>query len=113
MTDRRRPKLFFLLVLMLMNHPALAAGLRRDKTEISIAASAEFVTATGMRIKAERDGGMVYEAGWVTKPGWNWQSPYGMPAAPDEPTLNGGSYHALSNYFLKHTDEGLTLIASD
>ena len=53
---------------MLMNHPAVADGLRMDKTEISIAAFAEFVAATGMRTKAERDGGMVYEAGWVTKP---------------------------------------------
>ena len=54
--------------------------MRMDKTEISIVAFAEFVTVTGMRTKAERDGGMVYEAGWVMKPGWNCRSPYGMPA---------------------------------
>jgi formylglycine-generating enzyme len=59
-----------------------------DKIEISIAAFAEFVAATSMRTKAERDGGMVYEAGWVKKPGWSWRSPYGMPAAPDEPAVH-------------------------
>ena len=88
MIDSRRSNLFFMLFLMLMNHPAVADGLRMDKTEISIAAFAEFVAATGMRTKAERDGGMVYEAGWVTKPGWNWRSPYGMRAAPDEPAVH-------------------------
>ena len=88
MTDSRRSNLFFMLFLMLINHPAVANGLRMDKTEISIAAFAEFVAATGIRTTAERDGGMVYEAGWVTKPGWNWRTPYGMPAAPDEPAVH-------------------------
>ena len=59
MTDSRRSNLFFIFFLMLINHPAAADGLRMDKTEISIAAFAEFVAATGMRTKAERDGGMV------------------------------------------------------
>ena len=31
----------------------------------------------------------------------------------EDKALNGGSYHALSNYLLKQTDEGLTLIAGD
>ena len=88
MTDSRTSNLFFILFLMLINHPAAADGLRMDKTEISIAAFAKFVAATGMRTKAGRDGGMVYEADWVTKPGWNWRSPYGMPAAPDEPAVH-------------------------
>ena len=64
MTNSRRSNLFFIFFLMLINHPAVADGLRMDKTEISIAAFAKFVAATGMRTKAERDGGMVYEGGW-------------------------------------------------
>ena len=80
MTDSRRSNLFFMLFLMLINHPAAADGIQMDKTEILIAAFAEFVTATGMRTKAEGDGGMVYDAGWVTKPDLNWQSPNGMQA---------------------------------
>lgn len=31
----------------------------------------------------------------------------------EDKALNGGSYHALSNYLLKHTEDGLTLIAGD
>ena len=31
----------------------------------------------------------------------------------EDKALNGGSYHALSDYLLKHTEEGLTLIAGD
>ena len=37
--------------------------------------------------KAEKQGGMVYENGWVIKPEWNWKSPYGIKGHPDEPAV--------------------------
>lgn len=59
-----------------------------DQTEVSIGAFAEFVAATGLQTKAEMDGGMVYEAGWVVKRGWNWRQPYGTVSPPDEPAVH-------------------------
>jgi sulfatase modifying factor 1 len=59
-----------------------------DRTEVTIAAFAEFVAATGTVTKAESEGGMVYEAGWTIKPAWNWRRPYGIEGAPDEPAVH-------------------------
>lgn len=45
--------------------------------------------ATGLVTLAEKaGGGLVYEAGWVQKPGWSWKAPYGTPARDDEPTVH-------------------------
>ena len=59
-----------------------------DATEVSIADFAAFVEATGYVTKGEQHGGMVYEAGWVTKPNWNWRRPYGVASHPDEPAVH-------------------------
>ena len=49
-----------------------------DRTEVTIGAFADYADATGTITKAERSGGMVFEAGWVTREGWNWRTPYGV-----------------------------------
>lgn len=59
-----------------------------DKTEVSVAAFAEFIDATGLVTKAEKQGGMVYQNGWVTKPDWNWKKPFGVLAEPNEPAVH-------------------------
>ncbi len=59
------------------------------RTETTVAQFRRFVSATGRVTRAERaGGGQVYEAGWVVKPGWTWQRPFGVPAADDEPAVH-------------------------
>lgn len=59
------------------------------RTETTVAQFARFAAATGVVTQAERaGGGQVYEAGWVTKPGWTWRSPFGRPAQGDEPAVH-------------------------
>ena len=71
---------FICLLVMLVGSPVVAhAAAKIDQTEVSIAEFAKFVAVTGYITKAEQTGGMVYEAGWVTKPDWNWRQPYGVP----------------------------------
>ena len=77
------------LLVMLLGSPVSAdADTKIDQTEVSIAEFAKFVTATGYITKAEQTGGVVYEAGWVTKPDWNWRQPYGVPSDPQEPAVH-------------------------
>ena len=55
------------------------------------ASSAASPQATGTVTRAEREGGgQVYEAGWVSKPGWTWRTPFGggRAAADDEPAVH-------------------------
>lgn len=60
-----------------------------DRTEVAVGAFRAFVQATGTVTAAEKaGGGSVYEAGWTRKPGWTWKSPFGMPAADDEPAVH-------------------------
>lgn len=60
-----------------------------DRSEVSVAAFARFVAATGLVTKAERDGGgLVFEAGWTRKAGWTWKMPFGQAADPDEPAVH-------------------------
>jgi formylglycine-generating enzyme len=60
-----------------------------DKTEVSIGAFGKFAAATRLRTKAERDGGgLVYDAGWTRKAGWNWRAPFGKAAADNEPAVH-------------------------
>lgn len=80
--------------------PALAAsgidwvplpGLEVARTETTVGQFARFVQSTGLVTQAEqRGGGQVYEAGWVTKPGWTWRTPFGpqATAAADEPAVH-------------------------
>ena len=59
-----------------------------DQTEVTIGAFENFVLATGTVTQAERDGGgLVYAGGWEQKAGWNWLTPYGQAAHPDEPAV--------------------------
>jgi sulfatase modifying factor 1 len=64
------------------------ASISIDRTEVTIAAFAEYVAATGTVTRAEISGGMVYEAGWTSKPEWNWRTPYGVASPPDEPAVH-------------------------
>ena len=64
-------------------------GLQVARTETSAGQFRRFVQAQGVVTLAEqRGGGEVYEAGWVRKPGWTWRSPFGRPAADDEPAVH-------------------------
>lgn len=59
------------------------------RTETTVAQFRRFVEATGTRTQAEAaGGGQVYEAGWTAKPGWTWRTPFGRPAADDEPAVH-------------------------
>ena len=40
--------------------------LKMDTSEVTIAEFTEFADAVGLLTKAEKEGGMVYESGWVT-----------------------------------------------
>ena len=64
-------------------------GLQVARTETSVGQFRRFVVAQGVVTLAEkRGGGEVYEAGWVRKPGWTWRTPFGKPAADDEPAVH-------------------------
>jgi sulfatase modifying factor 1 len=58
------------------------------RTEVSIGEFRRFAEATGMLTQAERDGGLVYEAGWTRKPGWTWGSPVGRKGGEREPAVH-------------------------
>jgi formylglycine-generating enzyme len=65
------------------------AGFSLAQTETTVAQFARFVAATQRVTLAERrGGGEVYEAGWARKPGWTWRTPFGSPAADDEPAVH-------------------------
>lgn len=65
------------------------AELQVARTETTVAQFRAFAQATGTRTRAEREGGgQVYESGWVTQPGWTWRTPFGRPAADDEPAVH-------------------------
>jgi formylglycine-generating enzyme len=76
------------------NNPAgidwqLVGDFEIARTETTVGQFRRFVEATPMRTRAERNGGgEVYEAGWTKKPGWNWHTPMGKPAADDEPAVH-------------------------
>lgn len=56
-----------------------------DRTEVTLGQFSRFVQATGMRTRAEQEGGgFEYVAGWQRRPGWNWRRPDGTP--PKAPT---------------------------
>lgn len=64
-------------------------GFEIARTETTVAQFARFADATGTVTRAERrSGGQAYEAGWVTKPGWTWRSPFGSPAQGGEPAVH-------------------------
>lgn len=64
-------------------------GYEIARTETTVGQFRRHVQATGLRTEAERrGGGEVFEDGWTRKPGWTWHSPYGQPAADDEPVVH-------------------------
>ena len=57
-------------------------GLAIDRTEVTVAQFARFVQATGLRTRAERDGGgFEFDGGWQRRAGWTWRAPDGPPSA--------------------------------
>jgi formylglycine-generating enzyme len=69
--------------------PAPLGAFEIARTETTVAQFRRFVQASGWVTRAERaGGGQVFEAGWVKKPGWTWSTPYGRPAADDEPAVH-------------------------
>ncbi len=59
------------------------------RSETTVAQFRRFVQATGRVTEAEkRGGGQEYVGGWVQRPGWTWQAPFGRPAADDEPAVH-------------------------
>ena len=61
------------------------------RTETTIGQFRRFADATRTVTQAERaGGGLVYEAGWVQKPGWHWRTPWGgsAPTSDTEPAVH-------------------------
>lgn len=56
-----------------------------DRTEVTIAAYARFVQATGTVTRAEREGGgFEFVGGWQRRAGWTWRTPDGVVPATDQ-----------------------------
>lgn len=85
--------------------PQLKVGqLLWDAHEVSVASLKRYAKATGFVSLAEREGGgFIYEAGWTKKPGWTWRTPFGPPAADNEPAvhLTFSEAQAICNFFNK------------
>ncbi len=65
------------------------AGLQIDRTEVTIGQFARYVQATGVRTRAEQDGGgFEFVGGWQRRQGWTWRRPDGVDAAPDLPAVH-------------------------
>ncbi len=76
------------IFLVMFVTPVWAGDAIIDRTEVTIGAFADYADATGTITKAERSGGMVFEAGWVRREGWNWRTPYGLESPKDEPAVH-------------------------
>ena len=62
---------------------------RIDVTEVSVGQFRAFMSARGRATYAETSGGgSEYAGGWLQRPGWQWNAPYGRPAADDEPVVH-------------------------
>jgi sulfatase modifying factor 1 len=60
-----------------------------DAHEVTVGSLRRYAQATGFVSRAEKEGGgFIYEAGWTKKPGWTWRSPFGQPAANNEPAVH-------------------------
>lgn len=59
-----------------------------DRTEVTIAEFAEYVSSTGTPTQAEKNGGLVYDSGWTPMPGWYWQQPFGQKADANLPAVH-------------------------
>lgn len=64
-------------------------GLQFDRTEVTIGQFARYAQVTGVRTRAELEGGgFEYVGGWQRRPGWTWRQPDGVPAAPELPAVH-------------------------
>ncbi len=64
-------------------------GLAIDRTEVTIGQFERYARATGVRTRAEQEGGgFEYVAGWQRRAGWTWRTPEGVPASPDLPAVH-------------------------
>jgi formylglycine-generating enzyme required for sulfatase activity len=92
-------KRFFLVLIFSFDVPGLVwaqademqpiQGFAIDRTEVSIEQFARHVQATGIVTAAEKaGGGSTYESGWVQRKGWNWRTPFGLPASGKEPAVH-------------------------
>lgn len=87
-----------LLLLSFVAGPAIAdpgitwqplGTLLMARTETTVGQFRRFAEATGRVTEAEqRGGGQEFDGGWRQRPGWTWRSPYGRPAADDEPAVH-------------------------
>jgi len=64
-------------------------GLQIDRTEVTIGQFDRYVQATGVRTRAELEGGgFEYVSGWQRRPGWTWRQPEGVPSALELPAVH-------------------------
>ena len=64
-------------------------GLLIDRTEVTIGQFARYAQATGVRTRAEQEGGgFEYVGGWQRRPGWTWRQPDGVPASAELPAVH-------------------------
>lgn len=64
-------------------------GLQIDRTEVTIGQFHRYVKASGVRTRAESEGGgFEYAGGWQRRAGWNWHRPEGMTASPQLPAVH-------------------------
>ena len=64
-------------------------GLQIDRTEVTIGQFARYVQSTGVRTRAEQEGGgFEFVGGWQRRPGWTWRQPDGVPAVPELPAVH-------------------------
>ena len=64
-------------------------GLLIDRTEVTIGQFARYAQASGVRTRAEQEGGgFEYLGGWQRRPGWTWRQPDGVPASADLPAVH-------------------------
>jgi len=77
-------------------------GLQIDKTEVTIGQFKSYVQATGIKTRAEQEGGgFEFVAGWQRRPGWTWQKPDGVePSSLHLPAvhLNHAEAHAYCQW---------------
>jgi sulfatase modifying factor 1 len=60
-----------------------------DRTEVTIGQFRRFIADSRLETAAERDGGgHEFAGGWTRRPGWTWSTPFGEPAADDEPAVH-------------------------
>ena len=64
-------------------------GLQIDRTEVTIGQFERYVQATGVRTRAELEGGgFEYVGGWQRRSGWTWRHPDGVLASAQLPAVH-------------------------